>query len=230
MANMDNLNTVATVNRLLSLSYRHVDAGYLLNVTRLGLSIRGISGTHGKKDWHGDTGSAGSVRFWKKELNSMRHLEHLELSNSMTDNEELKFSGLEHSDPKACILNWLLPGLVLKQLLTLRLCDFVLDKATTEDTLAGHWPKLEKLTLNHVQLMRRGNLYTSGDSPTEHLRGQSWVEMCRILAAKQRGLCIELNRAVSVENDVERHWLDPQYIEELQGIPGVILSRITPRA
>lgn len=224
MANMDNFNSVATVNRLLGLSYRQVgQSEYLLQ--SLSLSFRGVAGTHGDQNWHGDTGSAGSVRFWKTMLNGLSSLQHLELRNVLTIDEDFRFSEMDRSDAKACILEWLLPDLVLSQLRSLRLCDFLLDKATFEKTLSGHWPRLEHLFLDDIQLMLReesGFDCTSGH--LEHLQGDSWRELCRALYDKHPGLRIELTRPVSNINDAKDHRLHPRCVEPIQRIPGVVLD------
>ncbi|KAF1920576.1 hypothetical protein BDU57DRAFT_414880, partial [Ampelomyces quisqualis] len=39
-----------------------LNAKLLKKITRLSLTLRGIAGTHGNRDWLGNTGSAGSVR------------------------------------------------------------------------------------------------------------------------------------------------------------------------
>ncbi|KAH7345983.1 hypothetical protein BKA66DRAFT_323989 [Pyrenochaeta sp. MPI-SDFR-AT-0127] len=226
MANMDNFNSVATVNRLLSLSYRQPDASrYLTQITRLSLSLRGIAGIHGEQDWHGDTGSAGSVRFWKKILNSLGGLQHLELHNTLSIEEDLRFSELDNSDAKACILEWLLPGLVLNQLRSLRLCDFLLDKTSLQKTLSGQWPRLENLFFDDVHLMLREE---AGDNCTsarlEHLEGYSWVEVCRVLCEKHPGLRIELTQPMSNINGLEDHYLHSKCIESILLTPGVVLD------
>lgn len=225
MANMDNFTTVATVNRLLSLSYRCPDLDQnSVRVTRLSLSLRGVTGIHGDRDWHGDTGSAGSLRFWKKTLGSFHMLQHLELHNELSLDENIRFSELERSDTKACLLDCILPGLVLDQLRTLRLCDFLLDRASIVNTLSGHWPRLHAVTLDDVQLM-----FQRGDGPSplfdlDHLQGQSWVEVCSALLEKYPSLKIELNRPVSNINDVEDFRLHRKYIEKLQHMGGVHLD------
>jgi hypothetical protein len=154
----------------------------------------------------------------------MRHLQHLEIRNCMSDNDELNFSDMQQSDPGACILDWLLPRLTLHRLVTLRLCDFVLDKATMAKTFTGNWPKLEKLILDRVQIMERGFFKESDQYLTEHLGGHSWVNLCRTIIEKQPGLCIELNQASSSDVGTERQQIEERYEEELQEIPGVVLN------
>ncbi|KAF1843830.1 uncharacterized protein K460DRAFT_368690 [Cucurbitaria berberidis CBS 394.84] len=227
MANMDNLSSIATVNRLLSLSYRQPNViRYPIRITRLSLSLRGVAGVHGNRDWKGDTGSAGSVRFWKGVLNTSHGLQHLELRNSLTMNEDIRFSNLENSDSKACVLAWLLPGLAVSQLRTLRLCDFMLEKAVVQPTFSGHWPRLEALILDDIQLLLREEKEGIDAALVrfEHLRGQSWMEVCRTLSKENPGLRIKLNRPVSNMDDFEGHRLHPTYVEKIQSIPSVQLD------
>jgi hypothetical protein len=223
MANMDNYNSFATINRLQSLSYRQPFDTRILTTTRLTLTLRGVAGTHGSKDWHGETGSAGSVRHWRSLLNSLRDLQHLELHNGLSFDDKLPFSDGEASELKACILDWILPGLVLKQLRTLRLCDFVLDTATIQTTFAGQWPCLEDLIFDHVSLML--NLKEGSEllqDKAEHLQGTSWLETCRALSQKHPKTRITLSRPSSNIYDAANVPLHLKYIKELNGLPGVI--------
>ena len=230
MANMDNFSSVATVNRLLSLGYRAIDSRQSLSqVTRLDLSLCGVAGTHGDRDWHGDTGSAGNVRFWTKALNSMYNIQYLALRNKLSTDENIRFSPRNYSDPKGCLLEWLLPGLVGDYLSTLRLCDFLLDKASIHTTLSGRWPRLENLVLDDAQLMLREN--EAVDTFTvhiEHLQGYSWLEVCQALSEKSPDVRIELNRPVSNVNDREDHRLHPKCISLLQSSPNVVLNVTGP--
>lgn len=226
MANMDNLNSSATINRLLSLSYSSradMNLG-LWHVTKVSLTIRGIAGVHGAKDWDGDTGTAGSVRYWKKVLNLMQGLQHLELRNGLTADEEYRMTALEHTDTEESVLGWLLPGLVANQLQTLRLADFSFNRATVTTTLnSGHWPYLRVLMLDDVQL----KLYEKPefDDVMNILKGRAWMEVCLGLTEQHSGLCIELNRPVSsvvgVIGGAADHRLYSKYVEEIEGIPGV---------
>ena len=195
LVNMDNFSSVAAVNRLLSLSYRHscvpTSTSYLSNITRLSLSLRGVAGTHGKREWAGDTGSAGSVRFWTREINTMRQLRYLEFTNHLSEAADIRFSGLEHSEPKASVLGWLLPRLELEELRTLALTGFVLLDKDLRDCIKGRWPRLQRLVLDRVTL--------TGKTPQdenicvrEHGEGAAWLAFCREMAAKQPGFAIEL--------------------------------------
>lgn len=223
MANLDNFNTVATVNRLLSLSYRNLHPGYMHNVTRLSLTLGGVTGVHGAQDWSGDTGSAGLVRHWKKELNSMRCLQHLELRDA-SNLENVPFSDLENTDLCATILDWLLPDLILDQLRTLRLCNFLLNRATVETTLSGYWPQLENLILEDIQLfLRRDETTGYGERYLQCVQGRSWLETCRALASKLP--CrIFLIRPVSILVGAEEYELESSYVEQIRQLPSVTLE------
>ncbi|KAH7095106.1 hypothetical protein FB567DRAFT_586436 [Paraphoma chrysanthemicola] len=223
MANMDNFNSFATVNRLLGLSYQGF---YELSkdITRLSLTLSGIAGTHGSRDWHGETGSAFTARYWKSTLNKLANLQHLELQNDMSLNEDLMFSDMQMSDPKACILDWILPGLIVEQLRTLHLRHFLLDNATVETTFAGHWPLLEKLVFDEVLLMQREEEGINfRRNKIEHLLGKSWVDLCRALAESLPALRIILDRPTSNVNDVDDYRLHPTYLEQLSKLPQVHL-------
>ncbi|RAR07279.1 hypothetical protein DDE82_002900 [Stemphylium lycopersici] len=186
LSNMDNFSSVAAVNRLLSLSYRHsaltASTSYLSNITRLSLSLRGVAGTHGDREWAGDTGSAGSVRFWTREINSMRQLRYLEFTNHLSEAKDIKFSDLQHSEPKASVLAWLLPRLELQELQTLALTGFVLLEKDLRDCTKGRWPRLQRLVLDGVTLTRKTS--ESDDVFGEHADGAIWRAFCREMAAK----------------------------------------------
>jgi hypothetical protein len=222
MANMDNFNSFATVNRLLSLSYKGFPEISNMRTTSLSLTLRGISGTHGQRDWHGDTGSACTARYWKNTLNKLANLQHLELRNEMSLNDDLMFSDMEMSDSRACILDWIMPGLVLQQLRTLRLRHFLLDTATIETTFAGHWPRLERITLDEVLLMmQREDSIKFQDIHVDHLQGKSWLDFCRALVENQPGLHIVLDRPTSNVNNVDDYRLHPKYLKQLSELPRV---------
>ncbi|CAO2656306.1 Nn.00g051090.m01.CDS01 [Neocucurbitaria sp. VM-36] len=239
MANMDTLSSLATINRLLSLSYRQPPLNTTtttttnlsssssspssLRITKLSLCLRGIAGVHGTQDWLGDTGTAGSVRFWTGVLNGLQGLHYLEVRNALTADEDVQYSAAaENTDANACVLDWFLPGLTLaaSQLRTLRLVDFTLDKDSVQSTLrVGEWPRLEVLVLDDIQLMlrERPRFVDAGGS----LEGEMWLEVCVALASEHPGLRIELNRPVSNVAGIEGHRLHPRYVELIRGVPGV---------
>jgi hypothetical protein len=229
MANMDNYNSFATINRLQSLSYRQPFDTRILRTTRLTLTLRGVAGTHGSKDWHGETGSAGSVRHWRSLLNSLRELQHLELHNGLSSDDRLPFSDGEASESGACILDWILPGLILTQLRTLRLCAFPLDTATIQTTFAGQWPCLEELIFDDILLVLNRK-EGSGLELDEvgHLQGKSWLETCCALSQKYTKTRITLSRPSSIICDAGYSSLHPKYIKELNGLSGVVLVTGAP--
>jgi hypothetical protein len=231
MANMDNYNSFATINRLQSLSYRQPFNTRIMRTTRLTLTLRGIAGTHGSRDWLGETGSASSVRHWKNLLNSFRELQHLDLHNALSTDSRLQFSDLESSDSKACILDWILTGFILKKLRTLHLRDFAFDTASIQTTFMGHWPCLEILTLDDCSLMRRveGNInfgyITTQEDNMEHLHGQSWLETCRALSEKNPKTRITLGRPSSNVNGNDHYPLHPNYMTQISNLPQVDIDR-----
>jgi hypothetical protein len=224
MANMDNFNSFATINRLQSLTHRRPFDTRNMMTTRLSLAIRGITGTHGSKEWHGDTGSAGSVRHWTNMLNCLDQLQHLEFHNALDTSNILQFSHMELSDPRGCILNWILPELALRHLRTLHLRGFLLDEASITTTLAGRWISLQKLILEDISLMSRRtenhNVAQQGvDYYVDHLQGKSWLKVGRVLTEDHPGVHIALRRIASNVNDVNDHALHPKYVKQLEKLP-----------
>jgi hypothetical protein len=220
MANMDNFNSFATINRLQSLSHRRLFTTRAMMTTRLSLTLRGTAGTHGSKDWLGDTGSAGSVRHWKTMLNSLDQLQHLEFHNALDTSCILQFSTMELSDLKGCILDWVLPDLALRHLRTLRLCGFLLDIASLPETLAGRWMSLQNLILEDISLMlRHTDSLNTRDNYIDHLQGKSWLRIGRILTDNHPGVQIALKRIASNVNDINDHALHPKYVKQLEDLP-----------
>src|SRR5689334_7664747 len=102
MANLDNLNSFATANRLLWLVYDHefihkVNV-HFPSITSLTLDICGIEGTHGSRDWHGMTGSIGMVRCWRRILEAMPNLQQLDVRAVNTPPDHAFQGDLSHSD------------------------------------------------------------------------------------------------------------------------------------
>ncbi|KAH7393937.1 hypothetical protein DE146DRAFT_660337 [Phaeosphaeria sp. MPI-PUGE-AT-0046c] len=226
MANWDNFNSFATVNQLQSLSFRKPLDNNVVNLTSLILDIQGIAGTHGRKDWVGDTGSAGSVKHWKGMLNSIKRLRHLELRDAMRTDDKLNFSELQLSDEHACILDWLLPDLILNHLQTLCLADFVLDIATVQTTLSGQWPALERLTLRDIKLLKSSDIINLFDDETysQHQDGKGWVETCRALRCNHPGWIIVLHRPSSVGDGILPYEIVPKYLKLLQAMSNLRLG------
>ncbi|KAF2466686.1 uncharacterized protein BDR25DRAFT_345296 [Lindgomyces ingoldianus] len=223
MANLDNLNSFATVNRLLSICYKNAKT---LNrrptkaITSLTLDLRGIEGVHGHRDWNGDTGTAGMVRYWKHALGSLPSLATLDLRADNLDHD-LNFSGLDDTDNKGCILEWLFAGLPLSNLKTLSVRYFLLHEETIPKIYDG-WPILKTLHLEEVRLMSIEE--PEGESRPEHLRiiqGFAWLELCRWLEGTRPTIDIELNRPVSNINNFKDWVLHKNVIEKLSSLPNV---------
>lgn len=229
LANMDNFNSFATINRLLGISYKSYSVSHTLKMTRICLTLQGIRGTHGSRNWAGDTGSAAVVRYWKGMLNKAYCLQHLELRNELAVSNELQFSNLERTDLHGTIIDWLLPDLSLPQLRTLRLCDFLLDENLIHKTLSGKWPRLEQIILDDIQLMMRDE---NGQNLTPehiaHLQGQLWLDICRKLTEEKQGLRIALNRPVANVYDVVDFRLHPRYVQQIEQLPGVKIDMRGP--
>jgi hypothetical protein len=234
MANMDNFNSFATINRLQSVIQHGRFTTRTMMITRLSITLRGIAGTHGNKEWHGDTGSAGSVRHWTTLLNSLEQLQHLEFHNALDASGILQFSHMELSDAKGCILDWILPELASRHLRTLRLCGFLLDEASILNTLADRWVSLQNLILEDISLMLR---YTENshaaeqqrrDSYGDHLQGKSWLNIGRILTEDHPGVCIVLKRIASNVNEINDYALHPRYVKQLEALPLVEVDVAEP--
>lgn len=223
MANIDNFNSFATVNRLLSLSYRVPGQRLFRGVTRLSLTVRGIAGAHGNRDWHGDTGSAGAARHWTTMLNSLPDLQSLELYNALRTDAQLHFSDEDLSSSVECILDWILPNLVLKQLRTLRLSKFHLNQDTMRKTLGGQFPSLQYLELSDIILLMMSNDASSDVADhVRHKSGQSWLHICRAVLEDRPGLQIAVNRPTSNLNGFGfDEALSPVYVEKISHLPGV---------
>jgi hypothetical protein len=131
------------------------------------------------------------------------------------------------TNPKDCLLDWILPYVRLEKLRTLRLSGFLLDEATVQETtLAGHWPCLETLTLNNIELLLLDSEDTSlSDSrKRQHLNGQSWLDLCWALVGKMPGLQIEIGSPLSRVSDQSPQGLDPLYVETIQLSPYVTVT------
>lgn len=237
LANTDNLDSTATVNRLLNLSYLLTPLSTRLSgITTLHLTLGGIYGTHGVHDEFGPTGSAACARYCKKVLNSLTGLRHLELHDELRPDNDIMFTDLGMTDWREHILEWILPGLVLKRLQTLHLCKFDLESAALVPTFTGHWPLLEKLVFEDCELRMHGDEddeeFPQGSVSIEernsywenHLRGQSWVEGCRVLSERHPGLRIELIRPSSHLETLVDHHIHPDNVQKLRQIPGVVLD------
>jgi hypothetical protein len=117
----------------------------------------------------------------------------------------------------------------LKQLRTLRLCDFLLDISTIQTTFAGQWPCLEELILDDISLMltlQEGSELVQDE--IDHLRGNSWLETCRTLSQNHPKTRITLSRPSSNIYNAANVPLLPKYIKKLNSLPGVVLARRAP--
>jgi hypothetical protein len=222
---MDNFNSFATINRLQSITFKRPFDLQSRTVTRLSLTLQGIAGTHGSRDWPADTGSIGSARHWKTILNSLEQLQHLELIDDQDRSDILRFSSLDLSDTKASIVNWILPDLIYKQLNTLCLKGFVLDTALVQETLSGFWPSLRHIILHEIALMLRvDENIKSRDFCVEHLQGSSWVAACRGLTSRHQDLRITLKDIASNIDNANTMSLHPRFVKEVRELQGVELA------
>jgi hypothetical protein len=224
MANIDHFGALATVSQVLRIGYDKpplVVLKNLVNITRLSLSVRGIAGTHGPPDPPRQGPSADAVWFWRHKINHMPHLRYLELIESFSATCETSFSDLEETNSTASILPWLLPHLALKELLELRLRGFALQTHDLEDALGGHWPQLQKITLDEIRLMDGSD---DDYATEEHMEGLTWLDICHSIMAKQPGVRIHLERPSSTCFALDPALVEGQYIEELARIPGVVVT------
>ncbi|KAF2800832.1 hypothetical protein K505DRAFT_263185 [Melanomma pulvis-pyrius CBS 109.77] len=230
MANLDNLNSFATVNRLLSFGY--YKSGYLLSrplnyITQATLDLRGPKGTHGTRIWLGDTGSAGMVKYWRKVLISMQSLTDLEIRFDVHA-KEVGFTDMAESDPKGCILDWLLSELELRRLTKLRFRYFLINRDSFAKIFASasNWSNLKVLVLEEIRLIMDAEL-ESQDNRQEHLdhiQGEAWLSTCQVLSDTLPGIEIELNRPVSNINGQRDYKIHPKYVKKFQQLHNVRLD------
>lgn len=225
-AQTDNLNSFATVNRLLAMGY---DLGPAVhnNMTRLVLTLEGVYGTHGSRDWHGNTGTAGAIRFWKRSLNGMANLQSLTLRNRLSHDEDRMFTNLDMTDIHGNVIDWLLPGLINNSLRSLRLEDFEFDKSTVTDTLKAIGSPLTTLTLMDCTLVDREENDESADAEREvihHIQGHTWLNLCQELTALRPERRIKLIRPLSNVQGLRGYRFHAAVIEQLRHCNGVNLD------
>ncbi|KAF2260997.1 hypothetical protein CC78DRAFT_536026 [Lojkania enalia] len=221
----DNLSSFANVNRLLGMVYRStafLTDTRLVNIKNCTISIKGVAGTHGAKNWHGDTGSAGMVRYWRKVLSAMPNLTHLTLRLDV-EGRDLRFTNLEDSDPNGCILEWLLTDLNLDGLKELVLSDFLLRTDTINKIIGENTPTLTKLVLYHakISLLEPNADFTFRDE--QYLNGAGWLGVCRGLTAKMPNLKCELIRPTSSLENLVFFPVGFEYMSKLLSQPGVMM-------
>jgi hypothetical protein len=231
MANLDNLNQYATVNRLLSNGYwktRNLLEGPLRTIKSLTLDMGGWKGTHGTRTWHGDTGSAGMVKYWRKLFMSMHSLTHLDIRFD-SSNEGERWSNGGESDRKGCILDWLLsfPALVFEHITRLSFCGFLIDQDSlcTPKIFASQdcWPSLKHLVLDELRLMWNQEPESEDicQEHVDHLQGVAWLRACQHITQTLPGVEIEIYRPMSNINDHNDFKLHHKYRERISQLPNV---------
>lgn len=164
------------------------------HITKLNLTIMGVPGTHGSRGWQKDaTGSAAGVRYWRKAINSMVHLENLSIIDEQGYDNEYHFADRSMSNQEECILDWFLPGLKPPRFRTLFLNRFRYNHATLAESLRQIWPYLDSLTFANAELFqwRQDSIRISDDKleavytaeQSQFLHGLGWLELCQHLRA-----------------------------------------------
>ena len=232
MANLDTLNSFATVNRLLSYGYRKLnyEALHLDSITMLTLDLHG-KGTHGDRDWPGgDTGSAGMLKHWRRVLTSMEFLTRLDLRFDIYD-ESPRYTDAVESDLKGCILNWLLSDITLAPVQTLCLRYFLLDGDSISKIFASssNWPSLTSLVFDEIRLMmndenEEAGRESNGPNHLVHLQGESWLKTCQHISKTISGVKIEVIRPLSNINDQRDYKIHRSYVEQTAQLPNVKLD------
>lgn len=234
MANMDNFNSFATVNRLLSIVYRNSQFLSLqppLGVTELSITLRGVDGLHGELEWTGDTGSAGLLRYWKKVLGALRNLRYLEFREEVGDSPNLAFTSGEETDSNDNVVVWLLHHLKHNRLETLRLRDFFLDPDWFRDMFFTDWPNLKNIILDNTSL--RWSTEDKGqeehEQPSEitvrdHHNEKAWMRICQFLSNEYPSVNIHINQPASWGEIGGNYILLSKDVEELQRLPRVKLN------
>ncbi|ORY12763.1 hypothetical protein BCR34DRAFT_663666 [Clohesyomyces aquaticus] len=223
IANLDNLNSFATVNRLLSICYKSAKTQTrqpTKSITSLTLDFRGIEGTHGDQAWNGDTGSAGMVRYWKYVLGSLPNLTSLDISGKDLGHD-LAFSSLEETNNNGCLLEWLFNGLRLVSLKSLFFRHFLIEKGTIPK-VCEEWPTLETLHLEEIRLLSIED--PQGESRPHHLdiiQGSAWLEMCTFLQGERPEIVVEVIRPISTINNFKDWRLHKKIIKKLCDLPNV---------
>jgi hypothetical protein len=231
MANLDNLNQFATVNRLLSNGYwktRNLLEGPLRSIKSLTLDMGGWKGTHGTRTWLGDTGSAGMVKYWKKLFMSMHSLTHLDVRFDSTNEGECWSDGGE-SDRKGCILDWLLSSqaLVFEHVTHLCLYGFLIDQDSlcTPKLFASQecWPSLKHLVLDELRLMwnQEPECEVPRQEHVDHLQGAAWLRACQYITEMLPGIEIQIHRPMSNINDHNDFKIHHKYSEKISRLPNV---------
>ncbi|KAF2121798.1 hypothetical protein BDV96DRAFT_639883 [Lophiotrema nucula] len=196
-ANLDSLNSFSTVNRLLSMVYSRntfLDGPHLDGITSLTLDVRGVEGTHGSKDWHGDTGSIGMARYWTRVLKAMKNLKYLDIQDILYP--DCSFTEGEESYTYACVLEWILPAIDFPKLETLRLRDSLVSRETLPKLLSRKMPSLKSVVLDEVHILLPETIEDEGGEAEESslFKGQTWLEACQWLTSHFPGVEVHLVR------------------------------------
>ncbi|KAF2000456.1 hypothetical protein P154DRAFT_620263 [Amniculicola lignicola CBS 123094] len=230
MANLDNLNTFATVNRLLNTCYGDpmvpTVRPHLAQITKLVLDIQGAEGVHGRASWPRNTGSAGAVRYWKKVLTCMKNLTHLDIRQIAASND-VTFTDNEQTDLKSSILQWLLPDWThLEGLRHLALRYFKIDRDSISKILSSEMSQLTSLCLSEISLTwDEEDGYTNwGPQHLDHLQGQTWITTCQWLSTNLNLENIEIVRPLSNINTGNSYIMHPKVFDQVRAIPNVTLD------
>jgi hypothetical protein len=237
IANFDNFNSFATVNRLLSIVYR--DTMFLtedppLNITKLSITLRGIDGVHGQPEWSSDTGSAGLLRYWEKVISSLVGLKHLEFRQDMNSDPNLAFTSGENTKPMGNVVVSVLSQINHPRLETLQLHDFKIASTTLsnlfQDTDFIRSPCLQTVLLDNIRL----SLYTALDEDLDdgrqsylaHTQGMGWMNTCNCIARSLPGVTTVLkNPSSNIGLYMEKNCrLNPTFTEQIRGLPRVTLD------
>jgi len=228
MANIDNLNSFATVNRLLSIVYRSslfVASNPPLGITKLSITLRGVRGVHGSEP-SSDTGSAGLVQYWEKVLNLLHNLKHLEFhQHRHSDDLALAYTDGERTNKVGNVVTMILAKLQHPQLETVRLHGFSLDEVTLmdifRDNVVVQSPCLQTFILDNIRLACVAPPTYLDEVPSTYLeedgqdvwphwnkswmraQGEGWLNICKTITHSIAGVQIVLR---DPSQNIEQHY------------------------
>lgn len=216
-AQTDNLNSFATVNRLLTSSYE-MGINVHNSLTHLDLTLEGVYGTHGSRDWHGNTGTAGGVRFWKRAINAMTNLQSLTLRDDLSHDEDKMFTSQEMTDAHGHPMEWLLHGIINKSLRTLRLEDLELNHWGVDAMLTTIPAALTTLVLVDCVLVDRKDDDESINRNAfaeRHILGYTWEQLCNRHVSCCPERLLRLVRPVSNSQGHRNYCLHATVVEQI---------------
>ncbi|KAF2641591.1 hypothetical protein P280DRAFT_317180 [Massarina eburnea CBS 473.64] len=227
IANMDNLNSYATVNRLPNLIFRSnqwLDVHPPVHITNLSVTVRGVVGVHGDLQHMSGAGSAPVIRHWIEVLSSLISLRRLEFREDPLReyNRALSFSYGRHTNTEDHILRHILHSTRMAHIDTLQLTGFLIDAQCLRETLTSNETlRFDTIVLEDVQMMEAERHDGSDDElgkDFEFLRGWKWFALYTRLSQLHPRSDLWLTRPVSNYCGAENYRLHDKYARALRKI------------